>query len=325
MMAILHPMDELKQKLSVILRVVPQGANIAYVDYPVYNNGGDVLIMKGTEKFFKDNDIHVRARYSAMDIPDKLHIPEDWIIVCHGGGNFGDLYANHQSLRERIVRDFPKHRIVVMPQTIHFQSERKAEMTAVLFNNHPDLHMFVRDTRSYEYANDKFNKCHVTLCPDMAHQLWPIIPSAEPDKDILYFLRTDIETVSGQQQFDKEADAANRLDWDTLFTSMEVKGIEYFQKFYRLDKKIGGPLPTRTFWYKYTDHLMNKAIDLFSSYHEVRTSRLHGHILACLLDKPHVIIDNSYGKNSQYYQTWSLSNPKAELFSDASEPVKQPS
>ncbi|MDP4098026.1 polysaccharide pyruvyl transferase family protein [Paenibacillus sp. P96] len=324
-MANLHPMDELKEKLKAILEVVPQGSEIIYVDYPVYNNGGDVLIMKGTEAFFRDYNIKVRARYSAMDFPKKLSIPDNWIIVCHGGGNFGDLYANHQGLRERVVRDFPSHRIVVMPQTIHFESERKADMAAALFNNHPDLHIFVRDARSYDFATAKFHKCKIRMCPDMAHQLWPLKPTARPRKDVLYFLRTDIETVAGQQQFDREADDSNRLDWDTMFTPMEVRGIVYFQKFYRLDKKLGGPLPTRTFWYKYTDYLMNKAINLFSSYKEVRTSRLHGHILSCLLDMPSVVIDNSYGKNSQYYEAWTAGNPKASLHGASESKLEQPS
>ncbi|WP_025678431.1 polysaccharide pyruvyl transferase family protein [Paenibacillus massiliensis] len=322
-MANLHPMDELKNKLKMILKVVPPGSNIAYVDYPVYNNGGDVLIMKGTEAFFKANGIRVRARYSAMDFPDKLNVPKDWIIVCHGGGNFGDLYLNHQNLREKVVRDFPTHRIVVMPQTIHFQSEAKANEAAALFNSHPDMHIFVRDTRSYAYASEKFNNCDIQMCPDMAHQLWPLKTTSAPQQEVLYFLRNDIETVKDQQQFDREADADHRRDWDTLFTPFEIRGIEYFQKFYRLDKKIGGPLPTRVFWYKYTDHLMSKAVDLFSSYREVRTSRLHGHILACLLNIPHIVIDNSYGKNSLYFQTWSTRNAKAKLYSEESAPVEQ--
>lgn len=192
--------------------------------------------------------------------------------------------------------------------------EGKGELAAVL-----------RDTRSYQWAKEKLHQCSITLCPNMEHQLWPLKPTTETVKDVLYFLRTDIETVGGQKQFDDEADAAHRLDWDTLFTPLEVKGIVYFQKFYRLDKKIGGPLPMRTFWYKYTDHLMNKAVTLFSSYREVRTSRLHGHILACLLDMPHVVIDNSYGKNSQYYNTWTQPNPKAKLFNDTPDALEQPS
>ncbi|MET3209071.1 UNVERIFIED_CONTAM: exopolysaccharide biosynthesis predicted pyruvyl transferase EpsI [Paenibacillus sp. PvR008] len=85
-----------------------------------------------------------------------------------------------------------------MPQTIHFQSEHKGNEVAALFNGHPDLHMFVRDTRSYQWAKEKLNQCSITLCPDMAHQLWPLKPTTETVKDVLYFLRTDIETVGGQ-------------------------------------------------------------------------------------------------------------------------------
>jgi pyruvyl transferase EpsO len=40
---------------------------------------------------------------------------------------------------------------------------------------------------------------------------------------------------------------------------------------------------------------------------------------------PHVVIDNSYGKNSQYYNTWTQPNPKAKLFSDTPEALEQPS
>ncbi|MFB5761814.1 polysaccharide pyruvyl transferase family protein [Paenibacillus medicaginis] len=324
-MASLHPMDELKEKLKAILEVVPPGSEVIYADYPVYNNGGDLLIMKGTEKFFHDYNIKVRARYSEMNFPDKLSVPDNCIIICQGGGNFGDLYANHQQMREKIVRCFPSHRIVVLPQTIHFENERKADMTAALFNNHPDLHLFVRDMRSYDFAMAKFHNCRVRLCPDMAHQLWPLQPASRPAKDVLYFLRTDSETFAGQQHIDKEADDSNRLDWETLFTPSEVRGILYFQKFYSLDKKLGGLLPVRSFWYKYTDYLMNRAINLFSSYREVRTSRLHGHILSCLLDMPNVVIDNSYGKNSQYYEVWTAGNPKAGLHGAPESKLEQPS
>lgn len=48
----IHPMQEIKEKLKQILKVVPPKTEICYIDYPVYNNVGDLLIMKGTEAFF---------------------------------------------------------------------------------------------------------------------------------------------------------------------------------------------------------------------------------------------------------------------------------
>ena len=37
----------------------------------------------------------------------------------------------------------------------------------------------------------------------------------------------------------------------------------------------------------------------------VVTDRLHGHILCCLLDIPHVVMDNVYGKIGNFRETWN--------------------
>ena len=36
----------------------------------------------------------------------------------------------------------------------------------------------------------------------------------------------------------------------------------------------------------------------------VISDRLHGHILATLMQIPNILIDNSYGKLSSFYDTW---------------------
>jgi exopolysaccharide biosynthesis predicted pyruvyltransferase EpsI len=45
-------------------------------------------------------------------------------------------------------------------------------------------------------------------------------------------------------------------------------------------------------------------IDLVSQYKFVISTRLHGHILCLLLGIPSIIVDNSYGKNKRFYDTW---------------------
>jgi pyruvyl transferase EpsO len=44
--------------------------------------------------------------------------------------------------------------------------------------------------------------------------------------------------------------------------------------------------------------------ELLSKGRTVITDRLHGHILCTLLDIPHVVIDNSYGKISGFAKAW---------------------
>ncbi|OAB41551.1 exopolysaccharide biosynthesis protein [Paenibacillus macquariensis subsp. defensor] len=304
-----HPMDILKTELRKILNVIPSGSSIYYIDYPVYNNGGDLLIMKGTEAFFRDHNIHVQARYSVLDFPDELVIPKDQIIVLQGGGNFGDLYPVHQRLRERIVAEYIHNRIVLLPQTIYFKEESEYDRTAQLFNNHRDAHLFVRDTLTYGVAIQKFHNCHVYLSPDMAHQLWPIVPKSRPDKELLCFFRTDIEKTSEQLQFESDGQG-DFLDWASLYNRVEKKAINMIAKVMR---KGSGPLPMHAIWDKYSDYLVNKAVRRFSGYRNVQTSRLHGHILACLMDKPNTLLDNSYGKNSNYYNTWTSGIESSQL------------
>ena len=42
-------------------------------------------------------------------------------ILLHGGGNFGDLWPIYQRFREHVIAAFPDHRIVQLPQTVHFR------------------------------------------------------------------------------------------------------------------------------------------------------------------------------------------------------------
>ncbi|MCD9024067.1 polysaccharide pyruvyl transferase family protein [Cohnella silvisoli] len=304
-----HPMDVLKEQLLQILKVIPEGSKIYYIDYPVHSNGGDLLIMKGTEAFFKDNHIRVRARYSVLDFPDTLMIPTDHIIVLHGGGNFGDLYPAHQKLREKIITRYPNHRIVILPQTIFYKKESEFDRTAHIFNRHNDVHLYVRDPLSYEMAAMKFHKCSVYLSPDMAHQLWPILPRSSPGKELLCFFRTDIEKTSEQEQLEMSG-RGDFLDWTSLYNRVEKKSINMIV---RMMSKGSGPLPMQAIWGKYTDYLVDKAVKRFSGYRHVQTSRLHGHILSCLMDKPNTLLDNSYGKNSNYYNTWTNGIKSAQL------------
>jgi pyruvyl transferase EpsO len=304
-----HPMEGLKQQLRQILQVIPPGTSIYYMDYPVHSNGGDLLIMKGTEAFFKDYNIRVSSRYSILDFPENLNIPKDHMIVLHGGGNFGDLYPAHQKLREKIITQYPQHRIVMLPQTIFYKSEFEFERTAQIFNGHKDVHLYVRDTLSYELATQKFPECYIYLSPDMAHQLWPIVSKGSPTRDLLCFFRTDIEKTREQEQLEGIG-RGDYLDWISLYSRVEKKSINMIV---RMMRRGSGRLPMQAIWGKYTDYLVDKAVKRFSGYRSVQTSRLHGHILSCLMDKPNTLLDNSYGKNSNYYHTWTSGIQTAQL------------
>ncbi len=64
-----HVMSRLKETLTGLLSVIPPQSDIIYADYPLYGNVGDLLIMKGTEAFFKAHGIRVKQRWNPDNFP----------------------------------------------------------------------------------------------------------------------------------------------------------------------------------------------------------------------------------------------------------------
>lgn len=303
-----HPMERLKRMLEPILDVVPPGSKVLYLDIPVHGNIGDLLILKGTEKFFREHRIQVCKRLSYLQFRDRMRIPSDWIIVCHGGGNFGDLYPENQQLRERVAKAYPDHRIVVLPQTVYFANARRAEQSFALLSRHRDFHLFVRDRASFEIVKGKLS--HVSLAPDMAHQLFPIEAFNAAPGGVLGLLRTDGETTG-----ERLADFAcsERSDWPQLLSAWDHRVIGLMAKACHLDRYLFNWLPLRPLWYRFVDRLVAKAIRFYGGRDAIVTNRLHGHLLACLMQKPNRLLDNSYGKNEGYYRQWTYRVNREEM------------
>lgn len=288
-------MVEIKEKLKAILNVIPVNSEIVFLEYPVYSNIGDMLIMKGTEKFFTENNIRVNKKYNILDFNIKS-ISSSEILVLSGGGNFGDLYPAHQKFREKVIKAFPNNRIVILPQSIHYDNDSNLHKTASIFSSHNDLHVFLRDYNSLGIARQYF-RCKVYLAPDMAHQLYPITNS-NMGNGLLGLIRTDGE-LDSKQEIDKNR--YNKItDWPQLLSKLNYITIRIFRNLSMLSAKLKF-INVYPLWTIYKDFLIKKAIKLYNKYDEVETSRLHGFILACLMDKKAFLFDNSYGKNSRYF------------------------
>jgi exopolysaccharide biosynthesis predicted pyruvyltransferase EpsI len=110
-------------------------------------------------------------------------------------GISGDLWPHHQNFRERIVRTFPHHRILQLPQSIHFAHQENLARARSVLDAHPNLTICVRDRHSLEQARAQFAVRSV-LCPDMAFGI-----EDRPDAvgstayDIVWQTRTDHEST----------------------------------------------------------------------------------------------------------------------------------
>lgn len=303
------PMNELKHKLGEITRYLPRERPVVYLDYPVHLNFGDVLIMRGTERFFANYGYRVikRAAYMNFTASARRTVPDDAVIVLHGGGNFGDLYPVHQRFRETVVRQFPEHPIVLMPQTVHFRSEQARQQSAAVFRQHRNLLLMVRDTRSLDAVAGLFSP-QVMLMPDMAHQLWEenLSPGDTVATGRVALWRADIEAVGPKSA---AVDAGAPVDWMDFVPVWQRRLFGLILRLHRLEGKTDTRLGARQAWYAYCDDLSRRMRARFAPYGEVRTNRLHGMIFAALLGKKVVFDDNSYGKLGHYAGQWLERHP----------------
>lgn len=300
----LEVMNELKYKLNEILDDIPRGSNVVYLDYPFHLNVGDILIYKGTERFFKDNEINVKFRVSVdnFDIEYLCENFSDCIFVCHGGGNFGDIYDAHQSLRLEVIKHF-RGKVVILPQSIHYNSQNKLDSDKIIFSSHKNLVFFARDQASLDICS-LFSSKH-KLMPDMAHYLWSsdnVVKNIDGKINTLFFLRKDCE----KSDCDTQYASANSIDWEDIFSYFDIKLYEGIKKLSRI--KFGYryiSTITAFFWWQYTEYIISKVTKYFNNYDAVITSRLHGHIFSCLLCKPNKVLDNFYGKCNRYMSLWT--------------------
>lgn len=319
-------MVELRNKVGEIAELIPRRKPVVFLDYPVYLNVGDLLIEKGTEAFFRAFDYQLAMIRSAYDCGDEqiaAVVPEA-TIVLQGGGNFGDLYDLHQQFRERVVAQCKRNRIVLLPQTIHFESPMKLAECVAIFAAHPDLHICLRDRASYDFFRRHFPN-PVYLFPDMAHFLWD---EMEPhrrtigERATLLFMRADKEEYPFVYE---PADGQTPIDWLDIVNPLDRVA---FGLLHRLHRRHGDLLPRHEIhplWRLYREHLIRKAIRTLAPHSMVVTNRLHMALLGLLMGRKVGMADNSYGKLSAYHACWLKKLPAVSLLNSRAPEGPQPS
>ncbi|HWK95873.1 MAG TPA: polysaccharide pyruvyl transferase family protein [Pseudolabrys sp.] len=307
-------MQGLKERLRGITSVLPPSRPIVYLDYPVHNNVGDLLIHQGADAFLDDYGYSVLGRFSMHDFTRRGRHDEAQVvlkpsirdldglvqrgcaIVLHGGGNFGDVWPQFQAFRELIIARYPETPIVILPQTIHFDSIAQRGRSARLLSAHRQLYIFVRDRESLAFLREA--NAGGELMPDMAHQLWgrPELSVPGPEHGTLVVRRRDRESrnMAGAVQF----------DWDELNSAVSRFTLRALRKWQTIDNPLRHSVPNYLLWRLYRDRLVARAVARFRPFATIDTDRLHGMILAALMNKEVRYNEGSYGKLQRYAGLW---------------------
>jgi exopolysaccharide biosynthesis predicted pyruvyltransferase EpsI len=278
----------------------------ALVGFPSYANVGDSAIWLGQEAFLRDSGLRVVCRcdatsYSARRLSTKL---DRGVILLSGGGNLGDLYPDLQRFREVVIQDFPEHKVIQLPQSIHFIDPRNRSRARAIFNAHPDLTLMVRDQQSLEIARNEFRTSSL-LCPDMALALGRLVRPTPPAVKIVWLARSDREAKyrslipinQDVERFDWIVDAPSFIaTLDRLLTWLLVRyprRVRFLQRLVIVNYR------------RLAMARLARGLGLLARGRVVISDRLHGCILSLLMGVPYVALDNTNGKVKAFHATWT--------------------
>ncbi|GHT97313.1 putative pyruvyl transferase EpsO [Spirochaetia bacterium] len=278
------------------------------LELPYYTNIGDVLIWQGSEDFLKTLNAHCKYKSSSNTFkPQRISL--DTIILLQGGGNFGDIWNEPQEFRRKIITSYPDNKIIILPQTVWYNDETLLLQDAQIYAGHKNLILCARDKKSYGILNEYFSANVILLVPDMAFCIDPKSLRkhyGKPSEKSLFLKRTDQELNKGFNYSDFiDEESVDIADWPP----MEKRMLSSFllRCFIWISRRIKFLFPKLTDIYAsliFKPCMVKVGIGFIKKYEKVYTTRLHAGILCCLLEKPFVFFDNSYGKNSSFFETW---------------------
>ncbi|MBW2977310.1 polysaccharide pyruvyl transferase family protein [Candidatus Woesearchaeota archaeon] len=265
---------EIENKLGGLIN-----SNYCLLDVPDHDNLGDHIITQGEFDFLKNNKFNMKycCPYNSFD--EKMVDKQD-LILLQGGGNFGDLWFVHQIFREKIIQTFKNNKIIILPQSVYFKNKENLEKSIKIFSEHKNLTICARDIKSFEFLKKYFVDNKILLVPDMAFYL--DVPQIQPKKEIkriLFINRTDKELKENIN-----LDFINNVeihDWPTIESP-----------------------PKFTHKFENRDFYVKEGVSFLSNYDLIISNRLHGSILATILGIPNILLDNSYNKSKNFYNTW---------------------
>jgi len=304
--------DKIDQLRNRIYEALGSNINRDYwlLEVPFYSNVGDTLIWQGEMDFLKGVDARCRGMHS-LETFRFPKLDKDDLILFQGGGNFGDLWPRHHDFKMKVVEAYPDNEFIFLPQTIYFENPENMRQCASFLSG-KRVTICVRDKVSQMILKKHFNN-EVLLVPDMAFCIdmgrWRSSMGTATRRRLL-LKREDKELLASDALNGLEAIGdIDIADWITF------RGDNVYERIFNRLRRLVNRRPMRETWvasvtlglymrYIYRPFLIRSGIQQLSQYGEIYTTRLHAGILGLLLDKHVKFLDNSYGKNRNFYATW---------------------
>ena len=274
---------EMQTKLEDILRkLLGKSRDGILIDLPAHSNKGDSAIAVGEVNTLSrlGMTLHYALQTGAPLDKNLVAGSNDTVVLSHGGGNIGTWHnADHR--RAKALHVFRASKFIVLAQSAHFYTTESLSYCQEHYNKHPDMTIMLRDENSFKQISRDFSGVTSVLTPDMAWGIGRVKRFYAPSLDIIWINRGDKERAGKHKPIFPSSISHLVTDW-LQFKS--PKGNHIVEKNYMMT-------------YNGLLFLQRGRV--------VVTDRLHGHIMAAILNIPTVILDNDIHKLTNFYNTWT--------------------
>ncbi len=310
------------------LRPSLAGRKVALIDCPLHPNPGDSAIYLGELAILKRVGARIVARQDdrTFDVEELKRLDDDVVLVFHGGGNFGDLYVEHDNARLALLEAFPNRTILQMPQSILYRDESNLEAMRNAAAAARDFTILTRDRQSFEFADAHFD-CTVRLTPDAVFALGTRPRMGESQQDVFALSRGDAERTKTDLETAVLARGLEPLDWIEFDAPRWVRAaVTVNQRSWQHWREAGPRLATfeRRLGLRQRAvcvHHMNRGLRMLARGRAVVTDRLHALILCEIQGIPVAAYDSGYGKISSLWSTWMSESSLSAIYDSAEEAV----
>ena len=271
----------------ILERLVHPGAAY-WVFTPAHDNLGDHAIAAAEKKLFdqygiKTIEISGEELQRRRELGGLIKLMNGRPILVHGGGFLGTIWFPCELLLRDVIRMNPRSSIVLLPNTVYYddtpEGHRELERSVEIYNGHPDLQIYIRESLSYQTAKEFYR--NVKLMPDMVMYLNGLEGTEKRDGGILC-LRADQEKTRSE-----EAELAVVQQMTALFGDRVI--------WRDMVAEYNIPVKAR-------DRELQLQLDAFRHAELVVTDRLHGMVFCAITGTPCIVLDSKSPKVRGCYE-----------------------
>lgn len=269
---------------------LPSGKRIFIFLAANYGNLGDIaityaqhIILEQLYEGYTIVEVAADSSYSYLKGIVSQITPYD-IVTFVGGGNMGDMYPLYENMRQIIVSELPKNKILQFPLTADFSKStdgvQMLKFAKRIYSKHDGMTILSREKKSSVFLSELLGK-HIPVVPDVVLTL-NYFNILDHRNGITVCLRNDKE---------------KSLSHNDVSKLKEIVGL-YDANFSDIDTVLDDNLITLDNKVSYLEEFLNEV----SCKRLMITDRLHGMIFAYITGTPAIVFSNSNHKVRECYE-----------------------